>query len=221
MKRGAITICLWAAACHHPPPSAPDLAPAVLGSGDAEVDEALQHLSDGPMGYGAGDDRLIAMGPRALPALQRAFRRLNTIDAEHAVSIVSRIRAPAGEPILIAALDLKSDRARQWALIGLGEIHAPSALPRLVAALGDRSPAMRLGAVLGLQALGDPAAVAPLARLLEGENPVVIIDQDNRNPHPERLHTYVKAAINRLTGEKLDGDPLRIRKWLESRPRSP
>jgi len=155
--RESLLVATWRAWLHHP-----------ITSRDDELDELLTALAatTGATDIaGAADaaavQRLVGAGPRALPALARAFPGVLAhhpfegsavigVEPSTFFQVLMRLGADAVAPILVGELD-STDRLHRWgAIYGLSLLDVPAAMPRLAQRAFDSESRL---AILAVQVL--------------------------------------------------------------------
>ncbi|HEY3330282.1 MAG TPA: HEAT repeat domain-containing protein [Capsulimonadaceae bacterium] len=138
---------------------------------------------------------IASLGSEALPYVIDALRQANSREMiDNATSVLSRMGEPAVEPLielleegewpvsifgvfatigyrgaiplLIAALDDKSNWTRWSAAEALIKLPSPDAIDALIRRLKDRDSLVRYAAVQALASIGDPIAVPSLTKML-------------------------------------------------------
>ena len=106
---------------------------------------------------------------RALPAIQRLFRRwlLPAFERTQTAGVLARLGDADGAAWLVKRTLRRWGQDRALAVELCGEVKAPGALERLQAILADRKDACRGAAARGLGRLGDAKALPSLLALLE------------------------------------------------------
>jgi HEAT repeat protein len=146
---------------------AEDAVRALAGHPDSLAEALLSHVVANESNSRDQARALIAMGPRAVPALTAGLWDEKT--RRFSLVALSRIGpdARAAAPAVLRLLTDPDDKTRASAAGCLGEINASSAIPQLTKALDDRSADVRGFAALSLAQLGsDPA---PIVRTLIAE----------------------------------------------------
>jgi HEAT repeat protein len=120
---------------------------------------------------GTESQRLIDLGPRAIPALGRMLQGPLS-DRRLAVPILTNIRDRQAMSLLSkVALDSKEAVGiRILAAYGIGNMQFPEAFPALSKLANDRSPYLKWAAVYGFGRIGDPRAIPTLQRLAKSKD---------------------------------------------------
>lgn len=153
-------------------------------------------------------DRLVALGPDAVPALKMALGREPPAVRLGVVEVLGRIDDPEAAAALVDAAVRDGDaEVRATAIRALGTGAAPEAVrPVVEAALADPSPAIRLAAAGACAALcSSPAALDRLVALAIDDQPLpngiaarAAVIQIVKRGEPARAES-VRAAIQART----------------------
>lgn len=163
--------------------------------------------------------RMAALGPRALPALESALEPDQAFSVRlGALHAAAMIVGSALVPLLLAVASQDPDeRLGQAASEALGRVGGPAARDALETLLGHPSANVRYGAVSGLARLGDPAAGPSLAALLEAEDEApsepAVAWWSSAAAGPLALGPHLEAALSQLAGRDFGGDRAAISAW--------
>lgn len=138
-----------------------DLAPWVqaLGSEDLTVSEAAR-------------DRLVALGPVALPALGAALERQPPAVRAGVVDVLSRLATADALPLLLRAAQDAAEEVRFQALLALALVRDPRARAVVEGALADPVARVRCAAAGACVAVcASPAAIARLVEMALDDEP--------------------------------------------------
>ena len=186
---------------------------------DKLVEYALRHLED-PTGQtklpGPGWVRLRRLGPPVLQAMARQYdSSLPSSTRLAMIFIAQQIGDPAELSLIEQALAESDSRLVEAAAEALGTLDSQEAYERLIQLIRSSKARHRVGAIRGLRRLGNKQAVRPLFdAMTSADQTVVASGASSAETRTERQ--LISDAIDSLTGMSLNGDPDRIRAWLEA-----
>ena len=165
--RSVFAICLLAAGCGLFRPAhryrvTIDLGPSIRALGSEDLFES-----------GPAEDRIVAIGPAALPALDAALDDESPAVRVGVVEVLSYLAVPERVPLLMKAVTDPDEAVRAQALEVLGGLTGdPRARPLVEAALEDPSPTIRVAAARTCARLcTSPPAVARLVDIAIRDEP--------------------------------------------------
>jgi len=184
MRSAALaTAAIFVAACGRasaPYRVAVDVGPAIRALASDDLGEAS-----------AAEDRVLALGDDALPALARALRREDAATRVAVVEALAQVPGDASAPLLVHALRHDgSDEVRAEAAFALRDGKAEIVEPALVHALDDPSADVRRNAAL---------ACGAACRSTASIERVVRLALDDRAP---AVWWAARGALRRLGGDR-------------------
>lgn len=186
---------------------------------------------------GPGYYRLVAVGPAAFPLIYESFKKIEKVpvrgrDIEYSVKLVevsAELPGKRGEPVI--RLGLASDA---------GSVVSASATAYVKSIGGyDYKPLTRvlsgkwshriiqtgrfdyrIGVVYAIKMLNNPEALPELIRFLKEVDAESSVQEEPSVPFIEnRLRMIVVSAIDKLSGENLQGDYKLIENWIKENRR--
>lgn len=204
---------------------------------DAVIAYSLRNLLEQPRMTkwltGVGYDRLIAIGIPALPAITRAYHQYASVNQRGGdylstlIQVAASMPNQAGLPLIEEAFEHACPDTSGVAARELARMQGQASFSRLVKFLerfdtntecphvaGGKALTCRL-AVSALVDMGNPDAVEPIYKLMLKLDPEPQKWRERVTYYPSCLQATVHA-LDKLTGQTMDGNPQRIGAWVEN-----